>query len=102
MLQGQILTVSNRGDKSFDGSDDSLAVYSLDGSGQFTFSDLYSSHGSYPRTFVINNAGDMAVVGNQNSQTVVVLGRDPNTGALSTLLGSVELGGQVSSVIWDE
>lgn len=70
--------------------------------GTFSFQDIYAAGGSYPRTFVINAAGDLVAAGLQNSDSVAVLERDPNTGSIGAVLGAVVLGGQVSSVVWDE
>ena len=58
---------------------------------------------------VINKAGDMVAVGNQNSAEVTVVQRDPGSGKFGSLLGSVVVGSQgtdgnggLSSVIWEE
>ena len=94
--------MSNRGSNSFGTGIDSLAVYRLTVDGTFAFQSLYSSGGNYPRTYRINKAGDLVVVGDQYSDAVVVLERNVSTGEIGKTVGSVTLGGQVSSVIWDE
>jgi 6-phosphogluconolactonase (cycloisomerase 2 family) len=67
------------------------------------------TYGSYPRTMTINKAGDLVAVGNQNSGTVVIVARDPATGAMMGEVASVSVGpegtngnGGLSSVIWAE
>lgn len=57
----------------------------------------------------VNIAGDLVAVGNQNSGTVVVVRRDPATGALGDEVASVSVGpqgvdgnGGLSSVAWAE
>ncbi|MCJ1445578.1 MAG: hypothetical protein MMC23_006083 [Stictis urceolatum] len=108
-VYGQTLTTSNRADNSFGANNDSLALFGIDSTGKISFQDLYPTFASYPRTMVINKAGDMVAVGNQNSAEVTVVQRDPGSGKFGSLLGSVVVGSQgtdgnggLSSVIWEE
>lgn len=71
--------------------------------------DMSPTHGSYPRTFQINKAGNLVAIGNQNSGTVVIVARNPISGKLGKKVASIKVGPQVtngdgglSSVIWDE
>jgi 6-phosphogluconolactonase (cycloisomerase 2 family) len=103
------LTTSNRADNSFGANNDSLALFSLSSSGDFTFQNIYPTYASYPRTMVINKAGDKVAIGNQNSASVTVVERNVTSGVFGRLLGSVVVGstgsngnGGLSSVIWEE
>lgn len=101
--------MSNRADESFGTNNDSMAVFAIDASGAISTPVVSPTYGSYPRTMQINAAGDLVAIGNQNSGTVVVVSRDPATGALGDEVASVSVGpegvngvGGLSSVVWAE
>jgi 6-phosphogluconolactonase (cycloisomerase 2 family) len=60
------------------------------------------SGGSFPRQFSINNKGDLVAVGLQMDGRVVVIQRNVDDGTLGDFVASVDVAGQVTSVIWDE
>jgi 6-phosphogluconolactonase (cycloisomerase 2 family) len=111
LTQGNTLTVSNRFDATFGPGIDSLTLFSIS-DGLLTYVNQTSSYGSFPRTFQFNAAGDLVAIGNEISATVAVVQRDPNTGALGKLVGTVPVGppgdprfggsGGLSSVAWQE
>ncbi|KFZ24105.1 hypothetical protein V502_01413 [Pseudogymnoascus sp. VKM F-4520 (FW-2644)] len=108
-VSGNTVTVSNRADESFGTNNDSIAVFAIDASGAISTPAMSPTYGSYPRTMQINAAGDLVAIGNQNSGTVVVVSRDPATGALGDEVASVSVGpegvdgvGGLSSVAWAE
>jgi 6-phosphogluconolactonase (cycloisomerase 2 family) len=100
---------SNRRDLSFS-PNDSMASFSLNITGLMMFMNITSSGGTYPRTFDINKAGDMVVIGDQTTANVVVVKRDPVTGYLGQQLASLRVGpvgtpendDGLSAVLWDE
>jgi 6-phosphogluconolactonase (cycloisomerase 2 family) len=109
-VHDNFLVVSNRRDLSFS-PNDSLATFSLDAStGAMTLTGVTSSGGTYPRTFQINKAGDLVVIGDQTTANVVVVKRDTTTGLLGPQVASMRIGtvGQaesdngLSAVLWDE
>ncbi|KAF8848645.1 3-carboxy-cis,cis-mucoante lactonizing enzyme [Acephala macrosclerotiorum] len=107
-VKDNFLYASNRRDLSFS-PNDSMASFSLDASGM-TFQGLTSSGGTYPRTFQINQAGDLVVIGNRTTANVVVVKRDVSTGLLGPQVAGMRIGsvGQaendngLSAVLWDE
>jgi 6-phosphogluconolactonase (cycloisomerase 2 family) len=102
--------VSVRNDQAFPPNDSMAFLQASDSDGSLTFSDLTTSYGKTPRTFVINHAGDLLAIGNQASSNVAIVQRDPRTGALGELVANLHVGtpgtpGQsngLSSVIWEE
>lgn len=108
-IKDTYLYASNRRDLSF-APNDSIASFSLDSNGTMTFQQITSSGGTYPRTFSINSAGDLVVIGDQTTANVVVVERDPTTGLLGTQLASLRIGSAghaesddgLSAVLWDE
>jgi 6-phosphogluconolactonase (cycloisomerase 2 family) len=107
---GNTLLTSNRADNSFGSNLDSIAHFNIDPStGEFSFNRITSAFGSYPRTFVVNKAGNYVAIGNQNSGTVVIVKRDPATGELGDRVASISVGstgndgnGGMNSVTWME
>lgn len=103
------LYVANRRDLSFT-PNDSMASFSLDSTGGMTFQQITSSGGTYPRTFSINKAGDLVVIGDQTTANVAVVKRDATTGHLGPQVASMRIGtvGQaendngLSAVVWDD
>ncbi|KFY35508.1 hypothetical protein V494_05846 [Pseudogymnoascus sp. VKM F-4513 (FW-928)] len=108
-VSSDFVTVSNRADETFGSNNDSIAVFPIDASGAISTPVISATYGSYPRTMQINAAGDLVAIGNQNSGTVVIVSRDPATGALGDEVASVSVGpegyngnGGLSSVAWAE
>lgn len=108
--------VSLRGDQSY-APNDSIAMLDPDldrakGDGM-RVEGLFSAYGAGPRSFVVDQAGGLVVVGNQVSSSVVVLRRDPVTGRLGEMVAGLEIKGHendnnasevdgISCVVWDE
>jgi 6-phosphogluconolactonase (cycloisomerase 2 family) len=101
---------SNRNDQTFGSQKDSIAQYAITASGELEFLDLANSHGYFPRTFSINEAGDYVAVGGQTDAVVAILARDVETGLLGDLVASVSVGRKgsymgedgLSAVTWAE
>ena len=76
---GKFLYASNRG------KDDSIAVFAID-SGKGTLAPLehVPCQGKTPRNFVLDPTGSWLLVGNQDSNNVVVFRIEPKTGRLSS------------------
>jgi len=108
-VKDNFLYASNRRDLQFS-PNDSIASFSLNEAGDMTFQQITSSGGTYPRTFSINKAGDLVVIGDQTTANVVVVKRDVSTGLLGAQVASMRIGsvGQaendngLSAVVWDE
>ncbi|KAE8351311.1 Lactonase, 7-bladed beta-propeller-domain-containing protein [Aspergillus coremiiformis] len=109
---GSTLHISVRKDHKFKQAD-SLVTLDLTRNvtrGSVTDDNLFSSGGLTPRSFVINKAGDLVAVANQDSSTVVIIKRDPQTGKLQKELTSQVVGqvpeegkwGGLSSIVWYE
>ena len=60
-----------------------LGIYSIDKNGMLTFVGRQSTLGKIPRNFEIDPTGNFLLVGNQNSDEVVIFKRDKKTGLLS-------------------
>lgn len=86
------------------GPTDTLSTFSINDDGTLSLVQLAPSGGWSPRQFSINKAGDMVAVGHQNNNTVVVWGRDVETGLIDTTepVGVVTLNGAVVMTVWDE
>jgi 6-phosphogluconolactonase len=69
---------SNRGD-------DSIVVFDLDGAGKLTYGARVSTGGQTPRHFQIDTTGRFLFVGNQTSNSVVVMKMDPISGVPSRM-----------------
>lgn len=103
------LYVSNRRDGLFS-PNDSIAHFEIGCAGNLTFQEITSSGGTYPRTFSINKAGDMMVIGDQTTANVVVVPRNTTSGALGTPVATLRVGATgtpeaengISAVLWDE
>ena len=74
---GEFLYGSMRGDIN------ALGIYSIDKKGKLKFVARQSTLGKIPRNFVIDPTGSFLLVGNQNSDEIVIFKRDPNTGLLA-------------------
>ncbi len=76
---GRTLYVSNRGHNS-------IAVFSVaesSGEGALALEQVVSTEGDWPRNFSLDRAERWLLVANQRSDSVVVFGRDPDTGRLT-------------------
>jgi len=108
-VHGNFLVASNRRDLTFS-PNDSMTTFNLDASGALTFTGITSSGGTYPRTFQINKAGDLVVIGDQTTANVAVVKRDVTTGLLGPQVASMRIGivghaendDGLSAVLWDE
>ena len=110
-VSGLFLYASVRNDQSFGSQQDSLAAYNIDATtGALTFVKSTKANNWYPRTFSLNKAGTLAAVGGQTTANVAVVGRDPTTVKLGSLLASIPVGSKDTdggedspgSVIWAE
>ena len=82
---------------------DTLQSWAIDqATGELTLKQIAPSGGAFPRQFSINQAGDMVAVGLQMDGRVVVIERNVTDGTLGAFLTSIDIAGQVTSVIWDE
>ena len=73
---GRTLYVSNRGHHS-------IAVFSVTESGALALEQLVSTEGDWPRNFSLDPTGRWLLVANQRSDSIVVFGRDPQSGRLT-------------------
>lgn len=110
-LAGSNLYVSNRNDQTFGTQQDSVATYTIDpATGSLAFVELTNTFTFFPRTFVINKAGDLVAFGGQTSSNVAVVARDTTTGRLGPLVAQLQVGALgtvnnedgLSSVVWNE
>ncbi len=87
---GRFLYATNRGDAN------DIVIFSVDpANGHLKKIGRQSSLGKSPREFAIDPTGNWLIVGNQNSDTVVVFRRDPQTGLLEANPKQFELGSPV-------
>lgn len=87
---GKFLYASNRGDY------DNLAYYRINSvSGKLSIVGFQSTLGKGPRNFTISPNGKYLIVGNQNSDEVVVFKRNEKTGALSDAGTRLEIGSPI-------
>lgn len=108
-VKDNFVYISNRNDKKFSGND-SITQYNIAAGGKLTWVANTSSYGTYPRTFDINNAGDMIAVGDQTTSNVAIVSRDTKTGRLGSLVASLRIGAAgvpenedgLSAVVWAE
>lgn len=109
-MAGTSLYASIRFDQGFP-PHDSLSTLARSPNSAVTFSQITSSYGTVPRTFVINKHGTMVAIGNQASSNVAIVMRDPRSGKLGNLVANLQVGepGQasnsstgLSSIIWEE
>jgi 6-phosphogluconolactonase (cycloisomerase 2 family) len=70
--------------------------------GKLSLKQIAPAGGSFPRQFSVNKAGDMVAVGLQMDGRVVVIERNMADGTFGDFVASVNVAGQVTSVIWDE
>lgn len=74
---GKFLYASLRGDIN------ELFIYAIDSIGKLTYSGRQSTLGQAPRNFAIDPTGNFLLVGNQNSDEIVIFKRDIKTGLLT-------------------
>lgn len=92
-VRDNMLYATNRNDKSFGATEDSVVTYSIDpSSGAIAFVEATSAYSYFPRTFEINKAGDMVAFGGQTSSTVAIVARNTTTGRLGKLIASLPVG----------
>jgi 6-phosphogluconolactonase (cycloisomerase 2 family) len=104
------ITISNRGDNSFNLTEpdssylisDSLATFALQDDGSLIFHQLWPAGGSYPRHYSMNAPGTLVAVGLQYSQDVAILARDPGSGLIGEPVARISVGGNVTCVVFDE
>lgn len=108
-LKDNFLYTTNRNDKKFK-PNDSLTQFTISSDGTLAWTDITSSHGTYPRTFDINKAGDYVAIGDQTTSNVAVVARDTVTGKLGDLVANLRIGAAgtpenedgLSAVVWAE
>ncbi|CZR63507.1 uncharacterized protein PAC_13404 [Phialocephala subalpina] len=82
---------------------DTLQVWAIDdATGKLDFKQLSPAGGAFPRQFSVNKNGTLAAVGLQNDGRVVVVSRDVKTGLYGDFVASLDVPGQITSIIWDE
>lgn len=109
-IRDNFVYASNRFDKTFGQTSDSIALFEITGPGEFSFVELADSGANFPRTFDINAAGDLVAVGGQTSSDVVILERNTTSGRLGPVLAKLQIGqlgseqqeDGLSAVIWSE
>ncbi|KAH0563313.1 hypothetical protein GP486_002119 [Trichoglossum hirsutum] len=103
---GTQVIISNRGDNGFSTAgkqSDSFATYSIDtAKGSLSPIGLFPAGGPFPRQFALNKAGDLVAVGLQKSGDVAVFKFDKEKGKFGDKVASINVGGEVVCVIWDE
>jgi 6-phosphogluconolactonase len=78
------LYVSNRGHNS-------IALFSVAATGALTLDQAISTGGDWPRNFSLDPTGRWLLVANQKSNSIVVFGRDPESGKLTPTRLRIEL-----------
>ncbi|KAF2272195.1 putative isomerase YbhE [Westerdykella ornata] len=109
-IAGSYLYASNRNDSHFGKEQDSIAQFKIGADGKLAFVELANSYSYYPRSFVINKAGNLVAIGGQTTSNVVIVKRDTETGKLGPLVSKVDVGSRgtyggedgLSSVTWVE
>jgi len=105
---GSMLIVSNRNDTTFGTKPptDSLVSFSISlTNGSLKKLPLVSAHGSFPRQFALNRAGNLLAVGLQNSGNLVVLRKNLSSGLFDEEVASIEFSNGINipvCIVWDE
>lgn len=87
---GKFLYSTNRGDAN------EIAIFSIDEkTGMLKLTGRHPSMGTGPRNFVISPSGNYLLVGNQKSDTVIILRRDKKTGMLNDTGERINVGSPV-------
>jgi len=81
---GRTVYVSNRGHNS-------IAAFSVSGTGGLSLKQTISTEGNWPRNFTIDPSGRWLLVANQKSNSIVVFGRDGKSGRLTPTRQKLEL-----------
>lgn len=109
-VKDNFLYTSNRNDKKFSASEDSLSQFTISSDGSIAWTDTTSSYGTYPRTFDINKVGDFVAIGDQTTANVAIVARDVRTGKLGKRVADLRIGtvgtpeneDGLSAVVWAE
>jgi len=82
---------------------DTLQSWAIDATtGHLSFVQLAPAGGSFPRQFSLNKNGTLAAVGLQRDSRVVIIERNVVDGTFGKFVGSINVAGEITSVIWDE
>jgi 6-phosphogluconolactonase (cycloisomerase 2 family) len=112
-IKDNFLYASTREDAKF-APNDSITQYTISDKGVLSWTDITSSYGTVPRTFDINKAGDYVAIGNQRSENVAIVKRDPKTGKLGKRVAELKITGKkvekkddeiptgLTAVVWAE
>lgn len=88
-LDGKFLYTTLRGDIN------EIVIYSINKKGALTFVARQSTLGKTPRNFAIDPTGSFLLVGNQNSDEIIIFKRDHKTGLLKDSGKKIEIGAPV-------
>lgn len=83
---GKFLYASNRG------TSNTIAIFSIGKKGKLTLAGHQSTLGNGPRNFNFDPTGKFLLVGNQNSDEVVIFSRNPDTGLLTDTGKRINIG----------
>ena len=72
-----------------------LVIYALGQDGKLTYVGRQSTFGDHPRNFVIDPSGNYLLVGNGQSDEIVIFKRDHQTGLLTSTGNKISLGSPV-------
>lgn len=86
---GKFLYGSLRGDLN------ELVIYAIDQNGKLKYSGRQSTLGKTPRNFAIDPTGNFLLVGNQNSDSIIIFKRDQITGLLQPTGKKISIGSPV-------
>ena len=82
---------------------DTLQSWAIEPStGALSFVQLAPAGGSFPRQFSLNKNGTLAAVGLQRDSRVVIIERNVADGTFGDFVASINVGGEITTVIWDE
>jgi len=82
---------------------DALIVWTIDhATGKLSNAMRSPAGGMNPRQFSVNKKGDLAAVGLQDDGRIVIIERNMTTGAFGSVVASVVVAGNPTSVVWDE
>jgi len=82
---------------------DTLQSWAIDPStGKLSFEQLAPAGGSFPRQFSLNKNGTLAAVGLQKDSRVVIIERHVENGTFGKFVASINVAGEITTVIWDE
>jgi 6-phosphogluconolactonase len=74
---GKFVYASNRGDAN------DITVFAIENNGNVSFVERVGTGGETPRNFAITKDGEYLIVGNQDSNNIIVFDRDQKTGKLT-------------------